>query len=39
MAGFQEAYGIDQSAFVHLDIFRELARTNADQIFCAMEFE
>lgn len=39
MGGLQEAYEIDQSAFAHLDTFRELARQNADRIFRAMEFE
>jgi glyoxylase-like metal-dependent hydrolase (beta-lactamase superfamily II)/rhodanese-related sulfurtransferase len=39
MGGLQEAYNIDQSAYAHLDTFRELSRQNADRIFRMMEFE
>ena len=39
IGGLEEAYKIDQSAFAQLDTFRELARTKADRIFHAMEFE
>ena len=35
----QDAYGIDQSAYAHLDTFDELARLNAGRIYRAMEFE
>jgi glyoxylase-like metal-dependent hydrolase (beta-lactamase superfamily II) len=35
----QDAYKIDQSAYAHLDTFKELAQHNAGQIFRAMEFE
>ena len=35
----QDAYKVDQSAYAHLDTFRELARHNAGQIFRSMEFE
>jgi glyoxylase-like metal-dependent hydrolase (beta-lactamase superfamily II)/rhodanese-related sulfurtransferase len=35
----QEAYGVDQSPYAHLDTFDELARLNAGRIFRAMEFE
>lgn len=34
-----DAYEVDQSAYRHLDTFRELAVRNADQIYRAMEFE
>ncbi len=34
-----EAYKVDQSAYSHLDTFKELARANAGIIFRAMEFE
>ena len=34
-----DAYKIDQSPFAHLDTFFELSRSNAGQIFRAMEFE
>lgn len=34
-----DAYKVDQSAYRHLDTFRELAVRNADQIYRAMEFE
>jgi len=34
-----EAYKIDQSAYSHLDTYKELARSNAGNIFRAMEFE
>lgn len=34
-----DAYSIDQSAFSHLDTYRELAGLNADRIYRAMEFE
>ena len=37
--GLEDAYGIDQSAYAHLDTFFELNRSNAGQIFRAMEFE
>jgi glyoxylase-like metal-dependent hydrolase (beta-lactamase superfamily II)/rhodanese-related sulfurtransferase len=35
----EQAYGVDQSAYRHLDTFDELARRNAGQIFRHMEFE
>jgi glyoxylase-like metal-dependent hydrolase (beta-lactamase superfamily II)/rhodanese-related sulfurtransferase len=35
----QDAYKVDQSAYAHLDTFKELAQHNAGQIFRAMEFE
>jgi len=35
----QQAYGVDQSPYVHLDTFYELAIPNADRVFRAMEFE
>jgi len=35
----QDAYKIDQSAYAHLDTFKELAQHNAGQIFRSMEFE
>jgi glyoxylase-like metal-dependent hydrolase (beta-lactamase superfamily II)/rhodanese-related sulfurtransferase len=35
----QDAYKVDQSAYAHLDTFKELARLNAGQIFREMEFE
>lgn len=34
-----DAYGVDQSAYRHLDTFTELAVRNADRIYRAMEFE
>jgi glyoxylase-like metal-dependent hydrolase (beta-lactamase superfamily II)/rhodanese-related sulfurtransferase len=34
-----DIYNIDQSAYIHLDTFDELARLNASMIFRAMEFE
>jgi glyoxylase-like metal-dependent hydrolase (beta-lactamase superfamily II)/rhodanese-related sulfurtransferase len=34
-----DAYGVDQSAYAHLDTFDELALLNAGRIFRAMEFE
>ncbi len=34
-----DAYKVDQSAYSHLDTFKELARANAGIIFRAMEFE
>lgn len=34
-----DAYGIDQSAYRHLDTFNELAVLNADRVYRAMEFE
>lgn len=37
--GLEDAYSIDQSAYAHLDTFFELNRSNAGQIFRAMEFE
>jgi len=37
--GLEDAYNIDQSAYAHLDTFFELNRSNAGQIFRAMEFE
>ncbi len=37
--GLLDAYKIDQSPFAHLDTFFELSRSNAGQIFRAMEFE
>lgn len=37
--GLEDAYRIDQSAYTHLDTFFELNRSNAGQIFRAMEFE
>ena len=37
--GLEDAYRIDQSAYAHLDTFFELNRSNAGQIFRAMEFE
>lgn len=37
--GLNEAYGIDQSAYAHLDTFHELARRNAALIFQEMEYE
>ncbi len=33
----QDAYKIDQSAYAHLDTFKELARQNAERIFQMME--
>lgn len=35
----QDAYGIDQSPYQHLDTFKELAVKNADQVYREMEFE
>ena len=35
----QQAYGVDQSPYAHLDTYYELARTNAGRVFRAMEFE
>ncbi|MBT8142267.1 MAG: MBL fold metallo-hydrolase [Gammaproteobacteria bacterium] len=35
----QDAYELDQSAFAHLDTFKELAAQNAGRVFEAMEFE
>ena len=35
----QQAYGVDQSPYAHLDTFYELAIPNADRVFRAMEFE
>lgn len=35
----QQAYGVDQSPYSHLDTFHELSRLNADMVFRAMEFE
>ena len=35
----QDAYKIDQSAFSHLDTFKQLALQNAGRIFRSMEFE
>jgi glyoxylase-like metal-dependent hydrolase (beta-lactamase superfamily II)/rhodanese-related sulfurtransferase len=35
----EQAYGVDQSDYRHLDTFDELARRNAGQIFRHMEFE
>ena len=35
----QQAYGVDQSPYSHLDTFHELSRLNADTVFRAMEFE
>ena len=35
----QDAYQIDQSAYAHLDTFKELAQHNVGQIFRSMEFE
>ncbi|MGV6827216.1 MAG: MBL fold metallo-hydrolase [bacterium] len=35
----QAAYGVDQSAYEHLDTYEFLARQNAGRIFRAMEFE
>ena len=35
----QDAYKIDQSAYAHLDTFKELARHNVGRIFRSMEFE
>jgi glyoxylase-like metal-dependent hydrolase (beta-lactamase superfamily II)/rhodanese-related sulfurtransferase len=35
----QDAYGIDQSPYAHLDTFDELAGLNAGRVFRAMEFE
>jgi len=35
----QQAYGVDQSPYAHLDTFYELAGPNADRVFRAMEFE
>lgn len=37
--GEQAAYKIDQSAYSHLDTFKELALQNAGRIYRAMEFE
>ena len=37
--GLEDAYEIDQSGYAHLDTFFELNRSNAGQIFRAMEFE
>lgn len=37
--GLEDAYEIDQSAYAHLHTFFELNRSNAGQIFRAMEFE
>lgn len=34
-----DAYDVDQSAYAHLDTFRELAKRNADAIFREMEFD
>lgn len=38
-AGEQAAYGIDQSAYSHLDTFNELALQNAGRLYRLMEFE
>ena len=35
----QQSYKIDQSAYAHLDTFKELAGRNAGRLFEAMEFE
>ncbi len=35
----QDAYGVDQSDYAHLDTYDELSRINAGRIFRAMEFE
>ena len=35
----EEAYGVDQSAYLHLHTADELARLNAGRVFRAMEFE
>ncbi len=35
----QDAYDVDQSAFAHLDTFKELAKRNAGRVFEQMEFE
>ncbi len=35
----QQAYGVDQSPYAHLDTFHELSRLNAGRVFRAMEFE
>ncbi len=35
----QQAYGVDQSPYAHLDTYYELAIPNADRVFRAMEFE
>ena len=35
----KQAYGVDQSAYSHLDTFDELAKTNAGTVFRSMEFE
>lgn len=38
-AGLKDAYDIDQSAYRHLDTFKELARRNAGRVYVQMEFE
>ena len=35
----QDAYGVDQSDYAHLDTYDELSRINTGRIFRAMEFE
>lgn len=35
----QDSYDIDQSAYAHLDTFKELAKRNASRVFEQMEFE
>ncbi|MEA1915109.1 MAG: rhodanese-like domain-containing protein [Campylobacterota bacterium] len=37
--GLKEAYEIDQSAYAHLDTFKELSKQNAARLFEQLEFE